>query len=39
MDGFKNKFDKLKKIFVEEYRDIILLANFFGSQLKGKTGP
>ncbi|MDI9596478.1 MAG: nucleotidyltransferase domain-containing protein [Atribacterota bacterium] len=39
MDRFKNKFDELKKIFVEEYRDIILLAYFFGSQLKGKTGP
>jgi hypothetical protein len=29
MDGFKNKFDKLKKIFVEEYRGVILLAYFF----------
>ena len=39
MDRFNNKFNKLKKIFAEEYGDIILLAYFFGSQLKGKTGP
>ncbi len=39
MDELNNKINQLKKIFTEEYGDIILLAYFFGSQLKGKTGP
>jgi len=39
MDKFNNELKKLKKIFAEEYESIILLAYFFGSQLKGKTGP
>ena len=39
MDKLNHRLNQLKKVFSEEYGDIILLAYFFGSQLKGKTGP
>jgi predicted nucleotidyltransferase len=39
MDKLNNKLNQLKKVFSEEYGEIVLLAYFFGSQLQGKTGP
>ncbi len=40
-EQLKNKLIELKKLFTEDlkYKNIVLLAYIFGSQLTGKTGP